>query len=91
MVRLNTRGASLRKRPGSVALLSLLLALVMIAWITTSTPAAALFVGTGGFIAVPGTPEGLDFLAVLFGVGAVFAVLMFALAAWSLPMPSWGL
>jgi uncharacterized membrane protein len=32
------------------------------------------------------TPDGLGFLAILFGVGAVFALLMFALTAWSLPM-----
>jgi uncharacterized membrane protein len=73
-----------------VALFSLLLALVMIAWIRFSTLAAALYVGNiagaSGFVAALATPEGLGFLAVLFGVGAVFAALMFALTAWSLPM-----
>lgn len=89
-VRLAVCWDTLRRRLGSVALFSLLLALVMIAWIRFSTLAAALYVGNiagaSGFVAALATPEGLGFLAVLFGVGAVFAALMFALTAWSLPM-----
>lgn len=81
---------ALRARPGAVALFGLLLALVMIAWIRFSTLVAALYVGnvtgTSSFIAAMATPEGIGFLAVLFGTGAVFAVVMFALTAWSLPM-----
>lgn len=80
----------LRSRLGSVALFTLLLSLVMIAWIRFSTLIAALYVGnvtgTSSFISAMGSPEGLGFLLVLFGVGAVFAVAMFALTAWSLPL-----
>lgn len=89
-VRMSTCWGTLRRRLGSVMLFSLLLALVMIAWIRFSTLAAALYVGniagTSGFIAALASLEGLGFLAVLFGVGALFAALMFALTAWSLPM-----
>jgi len=89
-IRFSACMGALRKRLGSVALFSLLLSLVMIAWIRFSTLAAALYIGniagSSGFIAALASPEGIGFLAVLFGVGAVFAALMFALTAWSLPM-----
>lgn len=89
-VRLSTCWHILRRRLGSVALFSLLLAVVMIAWIRFSTLAAALYIGniagSSGFIAALATPEGAGFLLILFGVGAVFAVIMFALTAWSLPL-----
>ena len=89
-VRLTTCLDVLRSRLGSVALFSLLLSLVMIAWIRFSTLVAALYVGNvagaSGFIAALGSPEGIGFLAVLFSVGALFAALMFALTAWSLPL-----
>jgi len=79
-----------RSRLGSVALFTLLLALIMIAWVRFSTLAAALYVGnitgTSSFINALGTAEGVGFIVLLFGVGAVFAVIMFALTAWSLPM-----
>jgi len=81
---------TLRQRLGSVALFSLLLSLVMIAWIRFSTLAAALYVGnitgTSSFINAMASVEGAGFLLVLFGVGAVFATIMFALTAWSLPL-----
>lgn len=80
----------MRTNTGTIALFILLLSLVMIAWIRFSTLAAALYignvVGTASFVATLGTPEGLGFLAVLFGVGGVFALVMFALTAWSLPL-----
>lgn len=89
-IQLSTCWQTLRGRLGRVALVSLLLALVMIAWIRFSTLAAALYVGnisgTSSFIATMATPDGVGFILMLFGVGAVFAVLMFALTAWSLPM-----
>jgi uncharacterized membrane protein len=89
-VRLRTCWRTVRDRIGRVTLFSLLLGLVMIAWIRFSTLAAALYVGnitgTSSFIAAMGTAEGIGFIALLFGVGAVFAVIMFALTAWSLPM-----
>ncbi len=81
---------TMRNRLGSVALFGLLLAVVMIAWIRVSTLIAALYVGniagTSSFINAMGTAEGIGFLLTLFGVGAIFAVIMFALTAWSLPM-----
>ena len=89
-IRLRACWGVLRNRLGSVALFVLLLSLVMIAWIRFSTLAAALYVGnvagTSSFISALGSPEGVGFILVLFGVGAVFAVIMFALTAWSLPM-----
>lgn len=89
-VGISTCWRGLRGRLGSVALFSLLLALVMIAWIRFSTLAAALYIGNiagaSGFVAALATPGGIGFLAVLFGVGAMFAALMFSLTAWSLPM-----
>ncbi|MCB1803011.1 MAG: DUF2189 domain-containing protein [Gammaproteobacteria bacterium] len=89
-IRVNTCWSTLRGRLGAVALFTLLLALIMIIWIRFSTLVAALYVGnitgSSSFIAAMGTPEGLGFIAVLFGVGAVFAVAMFALTAWSLPL-----
>ena len=42
--------------------------------------------GSSGFVAALATPEGFGFLLVLFGTGAVFAAMMFALTAWSLPL-----
>jgi uncharacterized membrane protein len=89
-IRLNTCYRVLRANLGTVALFTLLLSIVMIAWIRFSTVAAALYIGnvtgTADFLAALTTPDGLGFLAILFGVGAVFALLMFALTAWSLPM-----
>ena len=41
--------------------------------------------GSSGFVATLATPEGFGFLLVLFGTGAVFAAMMFALIALSLP------
>jgi len=89
-IRLATCFRTVRSNIGTVALFTLLLSIVMIAWIRFSTLAAALYVGnvtgTADFLAAMTTLEGLGFLALLFGVGAVFAVIMFALTAWSLPM-----
>lgn len=89
-IQLSTCWRVMRQRLGSVALFGLLLAVVMIAWIRVSSLIAALYVGsiagTSSFITMMGTPEGVGFLFTLFGVGAVFAVIMFAMTAWSLPM-----
>ena len=90
-VRLSTCFRVLRNNLGSVALFALLLTLVMVAWIRFSTLAAALYIGdttssAAGFVAALGTPEGVGFLALLCGVGAIFAVTMFTLTAWSLPL-----
>lgn len=89
-VTLSNAARALKGRLGSVVLFALLLALVMIAWIRFSTLIAALYVGniagTASLIGALGSPEGIGFLVVLFGVGALFAAAMFALTAWSLPM-----
>jgi uncharacterized membrane protein len=89
-VQLRTCWRTVRSRLGPVALFTLMLSLVMIAWIRFSTLAAALYVGnitgTSSFIAAMGTADGVGFILLLFGVGAVFAAIMFALTAWSLPM-----
>jgi len=89
-VRLTTCWKVLRGRLGSVALFTLLLSLIMVAWIRFSTLIAAVYVGniagTSSFIAAMGSPDGVGFLVVLFGVGAIFAIIMFALTAWSLPL-----
>lgn len=89
-VRLSGCFKTIRANAGNTALFVLLLSIVMIAWIRFSTIAAALYIGnvigTANFLAALASPEGLGFLAVLFGVGGVFALVMFALTAWSLPM-----
>lgn len=89
-VTLRSFGQSLRRRLKTMALFSLLLSLVMVAWIRFSTLAAALYVGnitgTSSFINAMASPDGVGFILLLFGVGGVFAAIMFALTAWSLPM-----
>ena len=85
-VRFSSFWEGIRGKLGAVALFALLLSLVMIAWIRFSTLAAALYVGSASFVAALATPDGIGFLLVLFGAGAVFAAAMFALTAWSLPM-----
>ena len=89
-VQINNCWTVLRGRLGSVALFTLLLSLIMIAWIRFSTLIAAVYVGniagTSSFISAMDSADGVGFLLVLFGVGAVFAVVMFALTAWSLPL-----
>lgn len=89
-VRLLTCFKVIRENIGTVSLFVLLMSVVMIAWIRFSTLAVALYIGnvtgTADFLAALTTLEGLGFLAVLFGVGAVFALVVFALGAWSLPM-----
>ncbi len=72
-----------------VAMFSVVLALIMIAWIRVSTLAVALYVGnTGGSLDLASltSPTALGFLLTLFGIGAVFAFGMFLVTAWSLPM-----
>ncbi len=77
----------LNKNLGSVVLFVLLLSLVMIAWVRFSTLAATLYIGdAASFAATIGTPQGIGFLALLFSVGAIFAIVLFALTAWSLPL-----
>lgn len=79
----------LRSNLGNTLLLVLGLALVMIAWIRVSSLVAALYFGTlpsqvevGAFFSL----DNLGLLATLGAVGAGFAIVMFALLAWSMPM-----
>ena len=76
---------------------SVLLAVVMIAWIRISGIVVALyssevlsstsFVGTlQSLSSAMATEGGRGFVFTLLGVGGVFALIMFALSAWSLPM-----
>jgi len=73
-----------------VGIFSVVLALIMIAWIRVSTLAVALYVGNvatpSAVIEVLTSAEGLGFVGTLFGIGALFAVGMFMITAWSLPM-----
>lgn len=82
---------TLRQRVGQASLFMLMLTLVMLAWIRFSTLAVALYFGQlepgmAAFTDALGNAEGLSFLMVLFGTGGMFAALMFAIGAWSLPM-----
>jgi len=71
-------------------LLTLLLALIMVAWIRTSTLVTAIYAGnlgsgfdlSGGLSSV----DTIGLLIVLSAVGAVFAIATFSLLAWSMPM-----
>jgi len=79
----------LTAKPGTTLLFALLLALVMIAWLRVSTLIAALYaggVGGSSFITQLGSVEGLGFVAIQLAVGGVFALAMFGLSVWSLPM-----
>lgn len=73
-----------------VGIFSVVLALIMIAWIRVSTLAVALYVGNvatpSAVMSVLSSPEGLGFIGTLFGIGALFAAGMFLVTAWSLPM-----
>jgi len=73
-----------------VGIFSVVLALVMIAWIRVTTLAVALYVGNiaspSAMLSLLGSPEGLGFIATLFGIGALFAVGLFLVTAWSFPM-----
>ncbi len=82
---------TLRQRVGPAALFMLMLTLVMLAWVRFSAIAVALYFGQmepgiGAFTNALSNSEGLVFLLLLGGVGGVFAALMFALGAWSLPL-----
>jgi uncharacterized membrane protein len=89
-IQLSVCWSLLRRRLGAVTLFSLLLALVMIAWIRFSTLIAAIYVGnitgTSSFITALSSAEGIGFLMILGTTGGVFAAIMFALTAWSLPL-----
>ena len=83
-------GKMLASNAASGLLLVLLLALIMVAWIRTSTLVTAIYAGnlgvgfdvSGGFFSV----DNFGLLIALGAVGAVFAIATFSLLAWSMPM-----
>jgi uncharacterized membrane protein len=83
-------GRLLRRNLGNTLLLTLLLAVVMVAWIRISTLTTAVYTGgmsvqidlSGSFFDM----SNLGLLATLGVVTVVFSLLMFALLAWSMPM-----
>jgi len=83
-------GEMLRMKKGHSLLLALFLALLMVAWIRVSTVVTAMYaVSMPGMVDVSGAFFSLDnigMLLTLAGVGAVFALIVFALFAWSMPM-----
>jgi uncharacterized membrane protein len=81
----------LGERRGEVALYVLFLGLLMIGWILFSGLMVAMFFGdippeADAFENALFSADGVRFLAVLFGVGAIFACIVFASSAISLPM-----
>ena len=73
-----------------VGVFSVVLGLIMIGWIRISTLAVALYVGSvatpSAILSLLSSSAGLGFIATLFGIGALFAVGLFMVTAWSLPM-----
>jgi uncharacterized membrane protein len=90
-IRLDRCVRVLGERKGETAIFVLFLALVMIAWILFSTLMVAVFFGdlppgAEAFRDALATADGIKFLLVLFGTGGIFAFLVFAASALSLPM-----
>ena len=90
-IRLNRCVKVLGERRGEMAMFILFLGLIMIAWILLSTLMVAVFFGelppgAEAFTDALTTADGVKFLLVLFGTGGVFAFLVFAASALSLPM-----
>lgn len=90
-IRLNRCVRVLSEHKGEVAMFVLFLGLVMIGWILFTGLMVAVFFGdlppgAQPFAEALTTPDGIKFLLVLFGSGAVVAALVFATSALSLPM-----
>lgn len=83
-------GDLFRQNLGNSLLLALFLAILMIVWIRVSTLVAAMYaVGMPGMVDISGaflSMDNIGMLLTLGGVGAVFALIVFALFAWSMPM-----
>ena len=91
IIRLNRCVRVLGERKGEVAIFVLFLGLVMIAWILFSTLMVAVFFGdlppgAEAFGDALKTADGVKFLLILFGTGGLFAFIVFAASALSLPM-----
>jgi uncharacterized membrane protein len=82
---------TLFRKKSQVAVFMVLMLVIMIAWIRFSTLMVALWFGQlspgiEAFTSALGSAEGLTFLAVLFASGGVFAFIVFAASALTLPM-----
>jgi len=81
----------LGEHKGEMALFMLFLGLIMIAWILFSGLMVAVFFGdlspgVGAFTDALSSADGVKFLLVLFGSGAMFAFIVFASTTLALPM-----
>ena len=90
-IRLDRCVQVLGEHKGEMALFVLFLGLIMIAWILFSSLMVAVFFGdippgVEAFSDALGTADGLKFLLVLFGSGAIFAFVVFASTTLALPM-----
>jgi uncharacterized membrane protein len=81
-----------RANLGAFSLFALLLTIVMLVWARASLVTFALFFSTGGmptvsnFLAHVVSPDHWDFVAAYFGVGGLFAAIVFAISVVSVPM-----
>lgn len=82
---------TLMRNKSQVAVFMVLMLLIMIAWIRVSTLMVALWFGQlspgiEAFTSALDSAEGLVFLGVLFATGGIFAFIVFAASALTLPM-----
>lgn len=80
-----------RRNAGNIALFALVLTVIFLVWARASLVMFALFYTTGmpnltGFISQVLSLDNIDFLLVYFGVGLIFATLVFAVSVVSIPM-----
>ena len=90
-IRLNRCVRILGERKGEVGMFVLFLGMIMIAWILFSTLMVGVFFGdlptsAEAFTDALRSADGIKFLLVVFGTGGLFALLVFAASAVSLPM-----
>lgn len=82
---------TLYSKKSQVAVFMVLMLIIMVAWVRFSTLMVALWFGQlspgiEAFTSALGSAEGLVFLAVLFASGGLFAFIVFAASALTLPM-----
>jgi uncharacterized membrane protein len=90
-VRLAKTMTAWRANLGAFSLFALILTVVMLVWARVSLVTFALFFSSGmpslsGFLGRVASVEHLDFVLTYFAVGAVFAVIVFALSVVSVPL-----
>lgn len=80
----------LTRKLGTTLLFSVLMGALMIAWVRLSGVIANIFAASvdtsAGMLSLLATSEGIGMLIALLAVGGLFAALIFAIGAWSLPM-----